>query len=222
MKSGEITNKINNIELYEPNQKRNYIGASLIGDECWRKIWYELNLDFQEEHTPRKKRIFEMGHIIETYVKSLLIRAEYQLVLPSLHPTNLEYIDSDMSYFKGHFDGILVDLEENAYLLEIKSANDAQFNIFFKNGVKKWSPRYYGQLISSMGLGSLKGAFIIVFNKDNADIADEFLLPDDNKFQELRIKAKSIYESPTEPPRINNSPIWYQCKACKFNKVCHG
>lgn len=219
MKSGEITNKINNIELYKPNQKRDYIGASSIGDECWRKIWYELNLDLPEEHTPREKRIFEIGNLFETYVKDLIIKAGYKIVFPSEQNNFLEYIDSELTYFKAHFDGILI---EGKYLLEIKSANDTQFNIFKSKRVKRWSPRYYGQLIAGMGLGGLEGAFIVVINKDNANIEDEFVLSDNNKFQELRVKAKSIYESPTEPPRINNSPIWYQCKACKFNKECHG
>jgi hypothetical protein len=125
-----------------------------------------------------------------------------------------------MPYFQGHFDGIMTWRKKRA-ILEIKTAKDASFKIFVKKGLKEWNPQYYAQIQSYMGMSGIFSTYILVLNKDNSDLSDELVLFDAEFYEKLIQKAQMIYGAKVEPPRVHGSPLWYQCKMCKFNKVCH-
>ena len=72
-----------------------------------------------------------------------------------------------------------------------------------------------------MGMSGIHKAYIVVLNKDNSEIADELVTFDPVFYETLRNKAAMIANANVMPPRINASPLWFQCKMCKFNKVCH-
>jgi len=213
MSTGKLTKIIEKFE-YPVEEKRNYIGASSIGSDCLRQIWYEFKGEKGEPVTNKLKRTWDIGKTLETYITNLLMDAGV-----SVCNRQLDCEDPEFPYFKGHMDGLLLDL---VALLEIKTANDASFNIFVKNGVKKWNPKYYAQLQAYMGMSKVNSAYILVLNKDNSDIWDELVLFDEVVYEKLKEKARMIYEAQIPPPRINNSPIWFQCRVCKFKKVCHG
>ena len=73
-----------------------------------------------------------------------------------------------------------------------------------------------------MGMSSILNAYILVLNKDNSELSDEFVEFDEEFYKTLQSKAWMIANASVEPPRISASPLWYACKTCKFNKVCHG
>ena len=98
---------------------------------------------------------------------------------------------------------------------------DSSFNQFFKHGLKKWNLRYYSQLQAYMGMSGVNKAYILVLNKDNSAIYDEFIAFNEGFYNVLKNKAALIATSPLPPPRISASPVWFACKVCKFNKVCH-
>ena len=63
-------------------ERRKYIGASSIGDECSRKIQYRyLNkpIDSGKEFTARTLRIFQFGHNIEDYAAKWIQDAGFDL-----------------------------------------------------------------------------------------------------------------------------------------------
>jgi hypothetical protein len=126
-----------------------------------------------------------------------------------------------MLYFKGHIDAMWMEQEVAHAIIEIKTAKDSSFNIFVKSGLKKWNPKYYAQIQAYMGMSGIHNAYILVLNKDTSDLMDEHVDFNPNFYQKLLEKAKMIYEAEIEPPRINGSPLWFQCKMCKFNRVCH-
>ena len=72
-----------------------------------------------------------------------------------------------------------------------------------------------------MGMSGIHTAYILVLNKDNSEIADEMVIFDEFFYHKLRSKALMIANSESAPPKINGSPLFYKCKMCKFNKVCH-
>ena len=212
MTTGELTKIIEKYE-YPIEEKRNYIGASSIGSDCLRQIWYEFTGQEGDRPLLRLKRTWDIGKKLESYIIELLQDAGI-----TIHQDQLEVSDYELPYFKGHIDGYLIDLEA---ILEIKTANDASFNLFKKNGLKKWNPKYYAQLQAYMGMNNLYKAYILVLNKDNSDIWDELVAFDEGYYLGLREKARVIYNAKIPPPRIHASPIWFQCRMCKFNKVCH-
>lgn len=212
MTKGTLTKLIENIE-YGPDEERNYIGASSIGSDCLRQIWYEFKDSNQEAINGKLMRTFQVGSHLEDLILRWLNRAGKHCV-----HSQVEFQDIELPYFRGHIDAFL---ESDDAILEIKTAKDSSFKAFVKDGVRKWNARYYAQLQSYMGMSQVPNAYILVLNKDNSDIWDEMITFDEDFYLSLREKAKMIYEAVIPPPRVNNSPLWWQCKCCKFNKVCH-
>ena len=87
-RSKDLENQISDAvdeKIIENNKKipkRNYIGASSIGEECSRKIQYRfMNYpsDPEREFTAKTLRIFQFGHEIEDYAAKWLRDAEFDL-----------------------------------------------------------------------------------------------------------------------------------------------
>jgi hypothetical protein len=214
---GQLASLVDRMEHTE-EAPRYYIGASIIGSDCLRQIWYESTGQLSSGVPNRTRRTWKVGSILEHYVVGLLEEAGLKIERPNEQNNYWSVCDKTHTYFQGHFDGVLV---EKKAILEIKTAKDSSFKIFIKSGCKKWNPKYYAQIQSYMGMSGMNLAYIVVFNKDTSEIFDECISFDPDFYQELKDKAKMIYSAISPPPRINGSPIWYQCKTCKFNKVCH-
>jgi len=198
------------------SEARNYIGASAIGSDCLRQIWYELKGFEGIGVSPKTRRTWAIGKNLEKLIMEWL--AESGL---SVADTWYDLVDPELEFFKGHIDAMLLMEGKPNAILEIKTAKDASFKIFASKGLFIWNERYYAQIQSYMGMSGIHTAYILVLNKDNSDIADECVTFDAHYYELLKQKALMIYKAQVEPPRINGSPLWYQCKLCQFNKVCH-
>lgn len=211
----KLSNKI--IKYFEKKEDdvRDYIGASSIGSDCLRQIWYQFKGVKGEEIPVKFKKTWEIGKRLEFLVREWLRLAGF-----TVETNNFSYSAEGMTYFKGHFDGIIIDGNVRA-ILEIKTAKDSSYKLFVKNGLKKWNEQYYAQVQSYMGMSGIFSAYILVLNKDNSEISDELVEFDPVYYDRLKEKAAFVYGAKVEPPRVNGSPLWFQCKMCKFNKVCH-
>ncbi len=203
---------------HEEHKIRDYIGASSIGSDCLRQIWYEFKHDEATVVPNQLQRTWDIGKILEDFVIGLLVSAGIPIIRPHADNNYLEFQESKMPFFKGHCDALILEPKR---ILEVKTAKDSSFILFVKHGLKKWNLRYYAQLQSYMGMSGIHEAYIIVLNKDNSEIMDELVYFDANFYGNLKLKAQVIHEAKSAPPRINGSPLWFQCKLCKFNKVCH-
>ncbi len=206
------------IDVYQAHvndEVRNYIGASAIGHDCWRKIWYELHGVKGESVEPKVRRTWDIGKALEKQIVAWLINAGAKV-----YTLDKTFHANECKLFQGHVDGVIVFGRKKS-ILEIKTAKDASFKIFIKNGLKVWNPQYYAQIQSYMGMSGVNSAYILVLNKDNSDISDEYIVFDEEFYNSLVAKASMIERAVLEPPKVNGSPCWYQCKMCKFHKVCH-
>ncbi len=216
MSKNELSKKIEKIQSRDDRKTRDYIGASTIGSDCLRQIWYEFK-GFQATEVPTKmRRTWIVGKVLENTILDWLVEAGLKV-----QRTWDDLIANDMPYFKGHLDSVWMKDGKAFAILEVKTAKDASFLIFVKKGLKSWQPQYYAQIQTYMGMSGIHRAYIIVFNKDTSDISDELVLFDEAFYNKLQEKASMIANAHAAPPKINGSPLWYQCKMCKFNKVCH-
>lgn len=199
----------------EVSEKRNYIGASSIGSECLRQIWYQYK-GFDAIEVPSKtRRTWDIGKRLEGLIIEWIIKSGIEVLT-----FDVIYSSSNVAVFQGHID-LLVVINKKNYILEIKTAKDASFKVFVNKGLNSWNPQYYAQIQSYMGMSGILSACILVLNKDNSDLCDEVVLFDWSFYKKLEDKALMISEAVIEPPRINGSPLFFKCKLCQFNKVCH-
>lgn len=62
-------------ETYYEQGHRNHLGASEVGEPCWRKLWYGFRWVKLERHSGRMMRLFNVGHSAEprfvTYLRGI-------------------------------------------------------------------------------------------------------------------------------------------------------
>lgn len=211
-----LTKRIEKRQVHDTDDVRNYIGASIIGSDCLRQIWYEFKGTKAEKVPTKTRRTWDIGKTIEGLIVQWLVSAGVKI-----NRTHQTFHAKDLPLFRGHFDGVITIVKKKA-ILEIKTAKDASFKIFAKKGVKVWNVQYYAQIQAYMGMSGIHSTYILVLNKDNSDLSDELVLFDPEFYESLEAKALMISTAVVSPPKINGSPLWWQCKQCKFNKVCHG
>jgi hypothetical protein len=205
------------------HEPRRYIGASGIGKTCSRAIWYDYHAIEGLPLTAQEERTMEIGRRLEGMVVDYIIAAGFRVETPSVDNEYLLCFDKDLEVFRGHMDGLLYIGESVPVVLEIKTAKTERFEKYIKEegGVKVWSPVYYAQLQSYMGMRGLKDALFCIINKNNSDWRTEWVKYDDIFYHEMKIKASMIAAMEEAPDKINNSPWYYACQRCKYKKICH-
>ena len=204
-------------------EPRRYIGASGIGKTCARAIWYDYNAVEGIALTAQEERTMEIGRRLEGMVVDYIIAAGFKIEVPNEDNDHLLCVDEEVPLFRGHMDGLLYLSDNLPVVLEIKTAKHERFEKYNKEegGVKVWSPVYYAQLQSYMGMRGLKDSLFCVINKNNSDWRMEWVKYDDIFYHEMKIKALSISAIDEPPEKINNSPWYYACQRCRYKQICH-
>ena len=86
------------VKLYDDGH-RTHLGASLIGDECKRKLWYVFRWVKQEKFEGRVLRLFNRGHKEEDRFIEWLEGIGVQVWADDLTNNKLFYVEEDSSYF---------------------------------------------------------------------------------------------------------------------------
>lgn len=209
------------IKVKEYEQRRDYLGASIIGRQCSRSIWYEYHGENSKAPSPTLTTIFEVGRRLEglliDYVEMTGIKVERPL-----HSNDYLFCqDKEIPELQGHMDAILHLNPGQKAVLEIKTTNAASFIKFKTKGLKHWDNTYYAQLITYMGMSNIDQGVLLAMNKDTSELHHEWITFDQTMYNELKTKALVIVSSNEEPPKINSSPLYYLCNRCKFIKLCH-
>lgn len=211
----KLTNIINTYQESLQSEVRHYIGASSIGSSCLRQIWYDYK-GFVTDNVPAKtRRTWDIGKKLESTVLSWLRDAGIDLIT-----VYFDLLSENVPIFQGHVDAIWKKNDEPYAIIEVKTAKDSSFKIFEKKGLREWNQQYYAQVQSYMGMSNIHKCYEIVLNKDTSDLADELIEFDLNFYNQLERKAAVVASCEEPPSRIHESPLWYQCKMCKFRKIC--
>ena len=211
-------------------ERRKYIGASSIGDECSRKIQYRyLNhpIDEGKEFSAQTLRIFEFGHHIEDYVAKWFRDAGFDLRTEDKNGEQFGFSIAD-GEIRGHIDGVLcggpVEMDYPC-LWENKSANDKKFQSFVRHGVAKANPTYATQIAlyqTYMELTDNPALFTVV-NKNTSEVYYELVPYNPVLAQQASDKAVNILTAAKANdmlPRIAQSKDFFLCKFCEYQNTC--
>jgi hypothetical protein len=184
----EIVNNVYEacVRRLEAAPPRDYLGMSSIGEPCERKLWFNFNNFPHTRFEGRVARVFDMGHSVEARVIADFETAGYKV-----EETQLELIDPDNQFFRGHIDGIINGITSKKHILEIKSANDASFKKFVTQGID-CNPKYAAQVQCYMGFTKLERALFVVENKNNQELYVQRVYFNKDEFLNLKTKALNI------------------------------
>ena len=208
----------------EPKEKaRDYIGASMIGTACDAEIAFSLRGFPNNPPTPRLKRIFRLGHILEDeVVRDLKVKADIRVWekdgLTGKQHTYEELGGHVVCPMDGHIQ--LDESKEDLHVLEIKSMNDASWKKFQKEGVKKSHPRYYSQLQMMMGMSQMRTSFFIAINKNTSEYHSEIVDYDDLEFMFIKERIERVLLNKAR--KISNDETDWRCRGCFKRGACWG
>ena len=202
---------------------RGYFGASSIGHECARALWYNFHWVKQPQFDGKTLRLFNRGHLEEGRILALL--AMVGIEIHHIDERGRQYgFVGYRGHLRGSGDGVIrgvLECPEDYLLLEGKTHGDKSFNTL-KQGVTQSHPMHYRQMQSYMGHLQLKGALYVGVNKNTDALHLELVEFDAATFERYEDRAKRIIDARHVPVRINDSPGWYQCRLCDYYGMCHG
>ena len=214
----------------QKRERRKYIGASNIGDECSRKIQYRyLNypLDADKAFSARTLRIFQFGHEIEDFAAKWLKDAGFDLRTEDKDNKQFGFSIAD-GEIRGHIDGVICDgpvAMGYPALWECKSANDSKFKGFVRHGVEKANKTYATQLALYQTYMELteNPALFTVINKNTSEVYYELVPYNKALAQEASDRAVNILTASKAGdmlPRVAQSKDFFLCKFCEFRETC--
>lgn len=201
---------------------RQHLGASIIGRECERAIWYSFRWATKQEFEGETLRLFNTGHLYEGRCIAMLLTIGCKVYQQAEDGSQFHFNDG---HFGGSCDGIVIgipDLNEDAFsLVEYKTHNDHYFNLLKKKGMRETHFEHFAQMQVYMDKFALETGLYFAVNKNTDEIYIEIIHRDiifANKFVE---RAHKIIFSQDPPGQIHSSPGYYKCKLCDHRPICH-
>lgn len=210
---------------------RAYIGASSIGEDCERKLYYKLR--YPEQAKPRHAELIlaaNDGFHSENYIASLIRE------IPGIKLTTHDILGKQLGFvddiFAGHIDGIIEGLPQapkTPHIWENKCCNEKKYtallNLKEKHGTKltleKWNYTYYCQAVIYMHYFDLTRHYMTIALAGSRKITSLRTKANPKLAKFLIEKAKRIGNATSAPIGISENPAWYLCKMCEFNQFCH-
>lgn len=203
---------------------REHLGASVIGKPCARELWYIFRWARRSKFKARILRLFDRGNREEPALVSLLRKAGIHVLDVNPETGKQFRMEDHNGHFGGSMDAKVFDCPDfpGIWVLgEFKTHGDKSFKKLRKEGIAKSKPEHVVQANLYMHYEDLPACLHININKNDDDIELVLLERDDAVAEKYADRAGRIIKAIAPPPRINESPGWYQCKFCDFSPVCH-
>lgn len=206
-----------------PGRASRRLGASQIGEECERRLWYAFRWAGlgEPQFDGRMLRLFDRGHREEAVFVAELRAAG--LTVWDLDPTTGEQFT--FTAVGGHFvakiDGVCRGVKEapkKLHLLSFKTANDKSFAAMQKDGP---GAKYEAQSQVEMRLAEIDRTLFLVANKNDDSVHGERLRFDAQKADALLAKATRVIQAAEPPAKLSEDAAFYKCKFCPAAAVCH-
>ncbi len=231
------------LQWHAMQDKRKYLGASMIGDECIRKVQLQY-LGKDPMITAKQVRTFDIGHHLEDLVIHWLRIAGFYVVTRDEDGKQFGFSTAD-GKIAGHVDGIIQAFPKELLdptsrwpagratngcrlsLLEVKTMSNKSWNDTAKRGVLVSKPIYYvqTQLYMAYMPGEMQQCLFVALNKDTSELYFEMIAFDAETAQKYSDRAAQIIKASENNellPCVSNDPSFYLCKMCGFKGQCRG
>ncbi len=203
---------------------RGYLGASVIGHECSRYLWFLFRKCCKPEFSGRMYRLFETGDLEE-----FRFTKELRAIGCEVHDTdgngNQFEVNALGGHFSGHMDSAIYGLPEAPktwHVGEYKTHNTKSFVKLKKEGVKVSKPLHYAQMQIYMHLSGMRRALYLARNKDTDELYSERIKYNKEHAEAYIERARAIITRASVPDRITNRSNDWRCKYCDAWRICWG
>jgi hypothetical protein len=205
---------------------RPYLGASIVGAECLRKIQYDWWC--APTHSARVRAIFDRGHYFEERSRQLLAAVGFKFAPPEA--VAFSALDG---LLRGHADGIIIAGPNNlaTYLIypllwEHKAVNAKNWRALERDGLDKTFPQYAAQMaLYQAYLDVTNPALFTALNADTCERLHLLVPFNAERAQAWSDRAVTIIEATRAGellPRFTDDDSDWRCKACGHYRRCWG
>lgn len=207
-------------DLPEP---RSHMGASVIGGECERAIWYGWRWASNKGFSGQMLRLFNRGHLEEPRMLALL-----ELIGCEIWSQDAEGKQWRMTGYKGHYGGGsdavlrgIVEMPDVAMMGEFKTHNAKSFGDLENKGVRAAKFTHFVQMQQYMVAFQLDHCLYMATNKDTDDLYIEIVYRDDEIANVYFARAERLIDTEEVPKKLSTDSSFWKCKFCDFQGVCH-
>ncbi len=220
---------------------RSHLGASLIGSDCPRNLWYGFHWTRSSKFDGRILRLFNRGHLEEGRFIAMLLSCGIQMYQQDAEGNQFRVSDCE-GHFGGSSDGVAIGVPDvppgTPCLVEFKTHSEKSFSElagkpdewrkflkgtgpFTGKGVRDAKFEHYVQMNIYMSKMGLPCALYMAVSKNTDDVYAEIIVLDSYIAAQYTERAFKIITMENPPEKINNSPGYYKCKFCDHLHVCH-
>lgn len=205
---------------------RGHLGASQIGRDCAREVWYSWRWATLVQHPPRLLRLFERGHREEPAIVSRLLAIGCEVITHADDGSQIRLKHPDHGgHVSGSCDGLLYGLPEAPdrwAVLECKTAGAKAHRAVVKSGVRRAKPEHWTQMQLYMQWAGLDVALYWSVCKDDDHVHAEIVPRDDDPatLDAIEDRILSVVDAQQPPPRPYDSPTSPPCSWCDHSSVC--
>ncbi len=222
---------------------RTHMGASLLGGECARAIWYNFRWATKSGFPGRVIRLFNRGHLEEARFIALLLMLGCEV-----YQQDAEGKQYRISFADGHAggsgDGVAIGVpdlpQSTAALCEFKTHGEKSFielagkldewrkhledpvrNHFTGKGVREAKFEHYVQMQLYMHKMGIAAALYVAVNKNTDDLYAEIVPLNTAMAEQFIERGEKLVWMEEPPAKLNNSPGFFKCRFCDHRPVCH-
>ena len=202
---------------------RDHLGASMIGRECARELWYNFHWCKKPVFSGRILRLFNTGHLAEPKIVALLKMIGCEVW--QFTPDGKQYrVKGHKGHFGGSLDAVvrgIPEMPEVPLLAEFKTHGTSSYNKLVKEGVLKAKWVHLVQMQIYMGKYNLTHALYVAVEKNTDALYAEIVQFDPGIYQRYLDRSIMIIEAIEPPPKINENIAWFECRCCDYKGICH-
>lgn len=222
---GKVIPHIGDAYRQDEEPFRTHMGASLIGGDCRRAIWYGFRWATKPNFEGRLMRLFNRGHIEEARFIAMLLMIGCQVYQQDENGKQFR-ISEYGGHFGGSGDGVAIGIPDvpagTACLLEFKTHNDKSFKKLKEpGGVRAAKFEHYVQMQMYLRKMNLAVALYLAVNKNDDELYGEIVSLDSAFADTFFERAGKIIPIRVAPDKISKSPGWFACSWCDHKPVCH-
>lgn len=215
------------------DEKRDYIGASAIGNPCARQIWYDYHGYPKIPFSAETRWNFLDGHHVEKMIADRL-RLVKGIELWTHDVDGKQFERTAFGgKFKAHPDGVILGIlqaPKTHHIWENKASGHKKFTEFQsvkakygeKQALKNWNENYFVQAQILMKLFDMTRHYMTVALAGGREIDSCRTEYQPEIAEKYLDRAGKLLEATVEPPRISEKPDFYICSYCSFKGICHG
>jgi hypothetical protein len=215
---------------------RSHMGASQLGHDCGRAVWYSFRWATKAAHQGRMLRLFNRGHIEEARFIAMLLTVGMPVYQQDAEGKQFRIQFGD-GHGGGSGDGV-THYNNSPTLLECKTHNERSFielagkleewraylaseGHFKGKGVRDGKPEHFVQAQIYMRKMGIASCLYMAVNKNTDDLYIEILTLNPEHADQYIERGEKLIQAATPPTKLSTSPGFWKCTWCEHKPICH-